>query len=365
MINRCRFSVIAEAVYIANILNFHGIGVKRIERKGEETVFTVHSADAKKAEEVLTKRGKEYKILADTSVRAFFKKNVFRFGIYTGILAVALLMYFYAGTLTRIDISGNKAVAGENICKVIEENLEIPGFNRDADYDALEKKLIALDGISGASVERKGNTLFVRVYEELPKVDVEDRTEFKDVVSKYDTIITRVITFSGTCKVKVGDTVKKGQTVISATVTAGEGVEAPSYANGIAYGRVWVTKEVIISQVQIEAVRTGNSVEHVVFFGKKDDFVPPFSQYETEKRECFLDAVIPLKYTVFTYYETKNAEKEVDFYANEEAIVKEHVDKMLSEIPEGSKVLRNWYDIKSVDKNIKLVIYYEIETKIT
>ncbi|HKL74355.1 MAG TPA: sporulation protein YqfD [Clostridia bacterium] len=365
MINHCRFLVNAETVFIINLLNYSKIPLKKITQNKSQTIFYVSSAHTDTVVKILEDRGKEYKILKDGSIKNFFKTNIFRFGIYAGILAVVLFMYFYASTLTRVQISGNKIVPQDVIYKAVDDFLEIPGFNKDADIDKLTKNIIALDGISSASVERKGNTLFVKVYEELPKVDVEDKTVYADVVSKYDSIVTRVVTFSGTCKVKKGDSIRKGQTIISATVEIGENLVTPEYANGIAYGRVWITKEIVIEPTYMEAERTGNSVNRVVFFNKQDTFKPSYEQYEVEKTTCYLNSVIPLMYTVYTYYETKNVIKEMNFSENEQAIVEKYSNALYAELPSERTVIRNWYDTKILDKNIKLVIYYDIETKIT
>lgn len=365
MINHCRFLVKAETVFIINLLNYNKIPVKKVFCKNGVTNFYVKAIYVEAVIKLFEERSKEYQVLQDSSIKTFFKKNVFRFGLYTGLMIVALFMYFYAGTLTRVQISGNKIVEESTIYQAIESYLDLPGFNKKADLETLEKNIIALDGISSASVVRKGNTLFVNVYEELPKVAIEDKTVYKDVVSKYDSIITRVVAFSGTCKVKKGDSVKKGQTIISSSVVIGENLETPEYANGIAYGRVWITKEVIIEQNYIEAERTQNSVSRVVFFNKKDDFVPEYKQYEVEKRTCYLTNIIPLMYTVYTYYETENVTKEMNFEENEQAIVEEHTNTLYNELPKDCIVIRNWHDTKILDKNIKLVIYYEIETKIT
>lgn len=365
MINHCRFLVKTDTVFIINLLNYSKIPLKKILQNDGATIFYVNSIYTEQVKKMLDERNKEYEILKDSSIKTFFKTNVSRFGLYVGVMAVALLMYFYSGTLTRVQISGNKLVEESVIYKEIDDFLELPGFNKGADLDKLTKNIIALDGISSASVERKGNTLFVKVYEELPKVNVEDKTVYKDVISKYDSIITRVVTFAGTSKVKRGDSVRKGQTIITASKDLGDGLKTTTYANGIAYGRVWITKEIIIESTYMEAERTGNSVSRVVFFNKKDKYKPEFAQYEVEKRNYFLSNVVPVAYCVYTYNETKNVIKESNFEENEQAIVEEHTNLLFAELPADCTVIRNWYNTKILDKNIKLVIYYEIETKIT
>ncbi|NLL56750.1 MAG: hypothetical protein GX242_06015 [Clostridiales bacterium] len=367
MINHCRFKVKADTVFMINLLNYNKIPLKKIVSKNEYTVFCVKSIYKDDVINMLNERSKEYAILKDSSVKTFFKKNTLRFGLYTGLMIVALFMVFYGGTLARVEISGNNLVEQSEIKKVIDKHLELPTFKPKADFNTLTKDIIAIEGISSASVSRKGNTLFVQVYEELPKVDIEDKTVYKDVVSKYDSIITRVVAFSGTCKVKKGDSVKKGQTIISAIVVLDEeqNLTAPTYANGIAYGRVWITKELIIEKTYITAERTGKSVSRVKFFNKADDYKPEFKQYEVEKQTCYLNSVIAIPYTIYTYYETKNVEKEMNFEENEQAIVEKHTNKLFEELPSDCMVIRNWHTTKMLDKKIKLVIYYEIETKIT
>jgi similar to stage IV sporulation protein len=365
MINYYKFRVVSNSVFVINILTINKIKLKRIKKREKDLEFFVKAEYVEDVIKLLTHNAREFEILEDKSFKSFVHSNIYRFGLYCGLLFVILFMVFYANTLTRVEIAGNDLVSDEIIYNEIIEEIEVPSYNKNLDCDVLTKKIIALDGITSASVERKGNTLLVNVYEELPKVEILDKTNYVDIVSKYDTIVTRIVTYSGTAMVKKGDSIRAGQTIFSCTKVIDEELSVQEYANGIAYGRVWFTKEVIIEPTYMTSKRTGNSETFINFFSDKDNSEILYSQYEVEKTKCYLSNIVPLPYYKYTYYETENVIEEINFYDNEEAIVAEYTTSLFNELPEGCTPLRNWYDVNILDKNIKLVIYYEVETNIT
>lgn len=364
MINYSKIKVKSDAVFIMNILNYNKIPLRKISIEDKYTVFYIKAKHLDEVVKLFTNHGKVFEVLQDNSIKRNFKKNVFRFGIYAGLFFVLFFMFFYANTLTRVEISGNKLVSDEMIYDVVDNFVKIPSFNKNIDCKTLIKKLIALENISSASAERKGNTLIIKVYEELPKVEIENKTQFKDVVSKYDSIVTRIVTFSGSSRVKRGDTVRKGDIVFSTDIDLGDGLTTKEYANGIAYGRVWFSKELIIEPFYMVNERTDRKIERIKFF-VNDVYIPEFKQYEIEKSEIFLSNILPLKYTKYTYYETESVIRETDFFKNEQGYVEQYGNSLREQLPEECTILRNWHDVKVLDKNIKLVIYYEVEIKIT
>ena len=60
----------------------------------------------------------------------------------------------------------------------------------------------------------------------------------------------------------------------------------------------------------------------------------------------------------------KEKEREFDYSEERENIIKEKTKELESEIPEGAEKIRTWTSEKTVDKNVVLVIYYEIVLKI-
>ncbi len=349
---------------ITRILTEKGISLREICVGDGYVDFSTAGKDTYLASEELKKSGKDFTVLKDGRVKSYLLKNALRFGIYVGLIFGIIAAVFYSRSVTRVDISGNKLIEKEEIMSVITEGLSFPTDKSSVDVKKIEKSVIGMDGVFSASAEIKGNTLIVKIYEEPEKPDIVDKTDFTDVKSDYDGVITRINVYSGQAAVKRGDTVKKGQTLISCDKVSPDGVEYKENALGEIYARVWVTKEKLFYPTIITTRRTGKSEKRVTFFAPPKRYEGKFSSCETVVTEKYLPGIFPVKYYVTEYYETEETEKEFDFYAEEENIVKEETVCGERDLPHEGELIRTWYEIKRLDKNVNLVIYYELEIRI-
>lgn len=365
MFDSVKIRIKGSFAFLVNFFIHRNIKIyKPRESEGFFTCYIKGKEKDKAFSEIRQKFG-DCEILEDRTLKSFFKRNLKRIGLFAGLGVALILISLLSLCTTNLSIKGNKEVMTELIEQTILDFYEIPNFNKELDSKELIKRLILLDGISSASVEKRGNTVFVEVYEELQKVPIVDKTEYTDIVSKYDAIITRIVSFSGTGVKKVDDVVKKGDVLIESKIKVGEDLTMDTYANGEVYGRVCIQKEIIIPSTVMTNVRTGNTYSVYKYFGAKPKNANiPFENYETEIYSVVLDNTFCLEAKKYVYYELETAEKETDFDNNEEFYVRDYTDKYMSELPENSEFLRSWYDVKRLDKSVCLVIYYEIETKI-
>lgn len=349
---------------VSRLLSEKGISMREICVGDGYVDFFTAGKDSYVALEELKKSGKDFTLLKDGRFKTCLLKNALRFGVYVGLIFGIIAAVFYSRSITRVDIGGNKLINTEEIMSVITESVSFPTDKSMVDVKKIEKSVIAMDGVFSASAEVKGNTLIVKIYEEPEKPDIVDKTDFTDIKSDFDGVITRINVYSGQAVVKRGDTVKKGQTLISCDKVSPDGIEYKENALGDIYAKVWVTKEKLFYSTVITTRRTGRCEKRVTFFAPPKEYEGKFSSCETALTEKYLPSVFPVKYYVAEYYETEEIEKEFDFYADEENIVKEETIAGESDLPSGREIIRTWYEIKRVDKNVNLVIYYEIELKI-
>lgn len=356
----------APAEFAANVVNASGIGIKRLVKKGKGCSFVIRRRDLAALKELFARHGKEAEIIRDKSAAGFFKKNALRLGIYAGIALSLLAVIFYSSGVTRVEIGGNRLVAYETIYQAVTSVTELPAQRSEVDRKELERAVVSLDGVSNASVELKGNTLVVNVYEELEKADVADKSDFTDVTALYDGVVTRSIVYSGTAAVAAGDTVRKGQVLIFSDVVLDEekGLVAKEKPLGEIYARVWISKTTVYPPTAIVRRRTGRTETSVRAFSPAKAYGGNFAMFESETECFYLGGAVPIKFYATTYYEVEETETEFDFQANEEGAVKEATLALEAELPEGCQKLRTWYTVKRLDKNVHLGIYYEIEIKI-
>lgn len=355
----------ASAEFTANLLRTQNIGVKKLIKCGDGCKFFIKSADYAKFVKIAENYNKEFTVLKDGTRKSFFKNNIWRFGLYVGFIAVIIAVVFYSRSVTRLEIGGNNRISTEVIYAAVTEITPLPSVRAGVNREEIEKAVIKIDGVSSASAQVKGNTIIVEIYEELDKVDVLDKSDYSDIYSNSDGIVTRVIVYSGTAEVKAGDTVRKGQKLISSDVILDENLTAKEKALGDIYGRVWISKNLTYYPTIIERRRTGRTETKVNAFKKNSEYKGGFSMYEEETQEFYLNSVFPIKMYKTTYYEVEETEAEFDFDANSEGIIKEATHALEETLPEDCIKLRTWYNVKRLDKIVVLDIYYEIETKLT
>ncbi len=356
----------ASLCFIANLLSANGIAVKKIAKSDTGCKFFIKSSDYKLFCDLMNRHNKCFTVLSDNSKSFFIRKNAPRIGIYLGLVLVIVGIIFYSLNVTRVEIGELKWVNKADIYSAVTEKINLPSKKTSVDCKEIEKAVISLDGISSASVYLLGNTLVVNVYEELEKVPVLDKSDYTDIVSNFDAIITSVIVYSGSASVKKGDTVRQGQTLISSDILLDEekGLVAKEKPLGEIYGRVWITETKTFYPYVVEKKRTGKTETVVKCFCPQKEYKGKFSLYDAETEEFFLNSVIPIKMYKTTYYEVEEIEREFDFDGNTDGIIKEETEKLEERLPTGCKKLRSWYDIKRLDKITYLALYYEIETKI-
>ncbi|MFA6866553.1 MAG: sporulation protein YqfD [Clostridia bacterium] len=366
MFDAVKIRIRGSLTFVANYFIFHNINIYKPRYNEGYVTFFVKSKDKNKVIDLLKQKFNDYKIIEDTTINNLVVSNLKRIGLSLGLLVITICLYVMSNCTVNLDIKGNEIVPTDTIKEVVLDFYEIPNFNKKLDTRKLVNNLIMLDGIASASVDKRGNTVFIEVYEELPKVPIIDKTTYKDVVSAYDGIITRMISYSGTPLKKVGDTVKCGDVLIKSKIALGEELSVDTYANGEVYGRVCIKKETIIPEMLVATKRTGRKIEINKFFGvKPKNPKVPFEHYEVELCQIKLDNTLCLLANKYVYYELEEVLEPTNFKENESFYVKEYTDKYITTLPSDCVFLRSWYNVKLLDKKVCLVIYYEIETKIT
>lgn len=364
MISKAIYEAEGTTAYIVNIMSINNVQIYDVVQVSPETCrFSVTGKYTAAAEKVMARYDKKFTKIKDSTFENFMKKNITRFGLYIGIMLLTVLAIAWSRMVTEVRISGTETVSEQEIMKTIEEYTDVPTAKKDIDLDELEKRIIDIKGVSNVSLEIKGNIIFVDILEELNPSEIVDYNEKKEITSKYDAVVTKVVLYSGTAVVKEGDTVLKGDTLIAPRKEMPDGTVTDIRALGDVYGRVWLSKECVFTPTIIESVRTGKSKTYVIGLNSDAEIKSPYKNYEKEESEI-ISPFFPIKLKKITFYETKEKEREFDYSEERENIIKEKTKELESEIPEGAEKIRTWTSEKTVDKNVVLVIYYEIVLKI-
>lgn len=241
---------------LLSVLQREGIEIGTFrEVSSQKFAFSISKKDLHKTFAILDEMCYTYTTTGITGRERWWRRLLFRVGLPAGILVFSVLLALARGFVWRVEITGNENVPDKVIENVLAEHGIGAGKRLSAfDSDELTTAIRAIDGITLASVWRKGTTIGVEVFEReqtAPPLSYSDT----DILSKYDATVTRVITRTGTALVEVGQNVFAGTPLIGAYRTTEEGADPlPVPASGIVYGRIAHTVSTTVATERYERV---------------------------------------------------------------------------------------------------------------
>lgn len=215
----CRIEI--ESKYIYRLLNNTGrIELRNIRTKDDITSFII---DYKDKESLMS-------ILYDVDINIL---KIEEKGLYTnivnfttlkiigGVIAIfVLLMLISSLFIWKITIDGNYSYSTNQIESFVnKQNIKEGIFKNKVDSNKLEKAIRKeFDDISWVCAEVKGTNLIIHIKENyITEISVTEDEPY-DIVANCDGIITSILVRQGSAMVKVGDTVKKGDILISGVI---------------------------------------------------------------------------------------------------------------------------------------------------
>ncbi len=225
-----------------------------------------------------------------------------------GLLLAVTFLYGASLFLWSVDIVGCEQVSAVEIKAVLAELGVRPGaFKQSIDVgDVKNGALARLSDLSWLWVDIRGCRATVRVQEKRIAPEIVP-TDACDIIAGADGIISEIIATEGQTKIAVGDTVTRGQLLISSVYTSErEGIPARyTHAAGKVYARTWYEKSKTVSLTEIKKNYTENT--HTDRALRLGSFTLPLSDmravpYESCDRERVVhDLVLFGIYTGITY----------------------------------------------------------------
>ena len=268
-----------------------------------------------------------------------------RVGLVVGIFCAVGAFLIYPHFVFRVEYNGeaDKRVQDALLHFGVKEGAFLTEFHEDE----VEKYLLSLDGISFASVERIGTRVCVRVLHELPTHTSLDTSG--NTTATKDGIVTRIVVYSGTAEVTVGDRVERGQVLIGDYYLKGEDKVFTE-----ARGEVYVERQVTFERFFPDEafVETGEKETVTVIGLYRQSKVPrsKFQYYITKMTESRNDFLIPFTVYNWTFYEVKAtantmSEEEMKIVAFSEIIGKHQFERVIDrsvhiEKAEGGHIVR-------------------------
>ena len=243
----------------------------RILKKEPVTVFETDPASENMIIETLKKLG--YAPRRRRSAVYSYKK---RYGLFCGLAVFIALFICLSQMIWSIDIEGNKRLTEEDVLSLLAECGVREGmWNRRIDSDRTRIQMMNRSrDIAWMSINVSGMVARVELVETSLGEEEEKNDEYCNIVASADGVITDITVERGKPMVAVGDTVKKGELLISGIIEERDGDISLVRAKGVVVARtekeVAVTKEL---REQIK-VQTGERLKKISvnLFGKTINF---------------------------------------------------------------------------------------------
>ena len=192
--------------------------------------------------------GIEYEDLGSFGLIPFICRLKGRWGIVSAALAVVILMIFSSGRIFDIRVRGNEEMSVDEVeAELSRAGLFIGGSFRSLSLSEVETELLsASDKIGWININRRGTVAYVELREKRIFED-EEETGYSNIVAAEDCVIEEITVKSGFAAVEVGDTVRRGDLLISGVLPAEAGGGFVN-AEGVVLGRVYDENTVFVSR---------------------------------------------------------------------------------------------------------------------
>jgi len=308
----------------------------------------------------------------------FRKRYALLLGLALSLAAVCVLSRF----ILTIEVIGNDRVpASVIVSELRRQGVTVGTYGPSVDERVVSHGvLLALKDLSFFTINLHGTRAEVIVRENDPAPELVDERTPTHVVAGATGIITHMEVLSGEAKFKKGDTVLKGETIISGVVD----IKEPAYstgdlgvmlvhAQGKVYARTWRTlKAVIPTQADVKSYtgqeKTRFSLvvlgHRINFYGNGGISFPKYDKINKAKALILPGgAVMPISFNRETYRAYTTLTAPIDLAAAEE-LLRMQLEKALCAAIGDGEVLRTDYTAAEQDGMLTVTLLAECKEQI-
>lgn len=308
---------------------------------------------------IARKTGSRIRIINKIGMPFIFNRYRRRKAFYVGAVIFVALIYVMTSFVWCIEITGNKKLQTSQIESALARNGIKTGMlkyriNTD---DAVTGIMFDMKDISWISIIVKGTKVKVDLRERIEIPLIVPRNIPCDIVAMKDGFIKQVIATEGVEAVGEGDTVRKGQVLISGNIPLkGEDKKFRQvHAMGTVIARTWYEEQAPVKTTEVKRLKTGKAVHDyaLILFSRKFDLFHRKNKYQDystkevrKKLSIGEDIVLPVEWVTVSWYEELLVTATIDEENARSAAIDEAYKKVLEQLPEGAEVLK---------KNVKFI----------
>jgi len=304
---------------------------------------------------VARKAGCRVRIARKRGLPFVFNKYRRRKTFVIGAVFFILIFYVMTSFIWAIEITGNKNLETEYLAEKLASMGIRPGalkFNINTEK-IVNDMMLDIEELSWISVTVKGTKVKVQLVEKTKPPELVHKDEPCNIVALKDGVVKSIIVKDGQEMVKVGDTVTKGQVLISGEVKIKneENRTRLVHAIGSVKARTWYEEKCPVVTKVTEKVRTGREKNNysLVIFAKRINLFhgevgfENYDKIEIKRRLAIGDdLVLPFEYIIDKYYENNLVDKEIDIEEAKKTAADNAYKRALEEIPEDAEKVKTY-----------------------
>ncbi len=312
-------------------------------------------------------------ILKKVGLPFVFNKYRNRKAFFVGGIIFIVLMFVLTSFIWSIEINGNEELPTQIIEEVLSKNgIKTGVLKYRIDSEATVTNIILeLSEVVWVSVDVRGTKVKVELRERVKTPDIVPRNVPCDIVAVKDGFIKQVIAKQGIEVVGEGDTVKKGQVLISGRIPLKDKEKNLRlvHALGTVYARTWYDeKEPVITERE-NRIPTGNVINDysVMLFNKKVDILKRknrfqnfYVQEKSKKLTIGENLVFPIELITLSYHEEQIDKIFINEEVAKDLAVESAYKRLMERLPENAEIIkRNVKFIEGKDNSIIADVIFE------
>ncbi|MGE4284195.1 MAG: sporulation protein YqfD [Clostridia bacterium] len=311
--------------------------------------------------EILSKKGTPF------IMHRYRKRKTFALGV----LLFCVLLWYLTSFIWTIEITCSDTLNKDEIIAYLEQSgLKVGSFKIGLDTEITENHMmLRMNQLSWIGIDIKGTKAVIDIKErKMPPKIVEKHIPCNTIAVK-DGVIKSMIVKSGQPMVKIGDTVTKGQLLVSGVLDSK--VQGIRYTHSVASikARTWYEQSAEVSLKKLKRIKTGDKIvkNSLKILDKQINLYLngsiPYTEYDkiTNRNELTLgkDYILPLAYESNVYEEVLIEQEEISL----EDAVSQAVESMNEELrlilAEGAEVVDQQSEYIYIDEHnvfVKLLV---------
>ncbi|NLY44278.1 MAG: sporulation protein YqfD [Clostridiaceae bacterium] len=295
-----------------------------------------------------------------------------RKAFFIGVLLFFVLLGYMTSFIWIIEVYGNEELSTEEIMLQLQRcGFKVGVFKPGLDIDRIENEMmLRINRLAWIGIQVKGTKALVEVKERKMPPEVIDKYTPCNIVAAKDGVVESIVVKSGEPMVKKGDTIKKGQLLVSGVMDSK--VQGIRYTHAVASirARTWYEKSREISLIKIKRIKTGEKhVKHTIkFFGKRINLYLsssiPYENYDkmTYNKEVSIgkEYVLPIVLESNVFEEVRIEKETVPVEVAVSEAVKSLHEDIKKELSEDAEIIDQKSDYIFIDeKNILVKLLIE------